>query len=113
MEWYSGHSKNTKLAVSNPPAYMMERISDLRHACDLSNRAPGEAARVVRDVVKQLTAHHDDSYAKHLSVAADRMLDSPKKATEDIMRVIAVMLSEKEQHEAELEKNKRVKPGIQ
>jgi hypothetical protein len=85
---------------------MMERISDLRHACDLSGRAPSEAKKVVMDVVGHLKAHHDGPYAEHLSAAAEKMLDSPKLAAEAIMKVISVMLSERDEHDAELEAKK-------
>jgi RNase adaptor protein for sRNA GlmZ degradation len=102
MNWYS----KTTLAASAPPAYMLERISDLRHACDLSGRAPGEAKKVIMEVVSQLSVHNDSPYAKHLTDAAEKMLDSPKLATEAIKKVISVMISEKEEHDAELEVKK-------
>jgi hypothetical protein len=87
MRWY-------KLA-SRPPAYVQERVSDIRHAAETAMVAPSDARKMLSGIISQLKSNHDDEYAKVLDGAVALMLDSPSRAG-DLMREVAeAMLSDK------------------
>lgn len=102
MNWYG----TIKVAQAKPPAYVMERISDLRHACSIAKISPSNAKAIILEVIRDLSKQHDTSYAISLEKAVGRMLDNPDDASKLVMKVIAVMLSEKIEYEDEKE-NKR------
>jgi len=89
MKWYAG--RLTKMAAG-PPAYLIERISDLRNASDVSKTAPGVARSLLREIIAQLESHNDKEFAAKLAQAERKMLDSPKMAREIIIQVVSAML---------------------
>jgi hypothetical protein len=99
MEWYS-HLLNPRTA-GKPPSYLVERISDLQHASDLAKTSPCEAKLVISRVISQLSDHHDDQFATPLKDILNILHDSPKRAVEAIGKVVATMLAEREDQEAE------------
>ncbi len=101
MNWYQPFIKT----AAKPPAYLLERISDLRHACDVAKISPREANQILTVVVSQLSTQHDDIFVLPLKDAARIMLDSPERAATAIEKVVAAMLAEKEILEAEQEEN--------
>lgn len=103
MEWY--HLSNLKLAAK-PPAYMMERISDLKHACDIAKTSPRDANKVISSIISQLSTQHDDDFIAPLQEASRIMLDSPARAQDAIQKVVQAMIAEKDIQDAEREKEK-------
>jgi len=103
MDWY--HLSNIKCAAK-PPAYLIERISDLKHACELSKTSPREANTVISAVISQLSEQHDEDFVAPLTEAARIMLDSPFRAKDAIEKVVSAMIAEKEIQDAEREDNK-------
>jgi len=101
MEWY----RPLKLAAK-PPAYMVERISDLKHACDLAKTSPRDANLVISNVITQLSGQHDDDFIAPLQEASRIMLDSPFRAQDAIQKVVSAMIAEKDIQDAEREKEK-------
>jgi hypothetical protein len=77
----------------------MERISDIRHASDVSRTSPGNAKSILEKVISQLTRQHDDEeeYVKPLKRASEILLDSPRKARDLIMLVCEAMEADKEE----------------
>lgn len=100
MEWYSS-SKIRRLA-SKPPAYMVERISDLRYAADMSKTSPSNARTVIRQVITQLKDHLDnsDAYLKPLERAANVILDNPRAARDLIVLAVSAMEMAKAREDA-------------
>ena len=54
MEWYR--------IASKPPAYLVERLSDIQYATDLARTSPSNARLIVDQIVNQLTSHMDHEY---------------------------------------------------
>lgn len=102
MEWYRRLNK----IAAKPPAYLIERISDLKHACDVAQVSPREANAVISKVISQLSKQHDDDFVVPLKDAAKIMLDSPARAKGAIEKVVEAMIAEKELLEAEIEDSK-------
>lgn len=100
MEWYR-HLSNPRTA-GKPPSYLVERISDLQHASDLTKTSPSEAKLVISRVISQLSDHHDDQFATPLKDVLRILLDSPRRAKEAIGKIVATMLAEREDQETEL-----------
>lgn len=106
MKWYAP----TILKVAaKPPSYMVERISDLQHACDVSKTSPREANTIISHVIGQLSVHHDDAFIPPLKEAGRIMLDSPTRAAQAIEQVVAAMVAEKEIMESAKEEDKWTK----
>jgi predicted ATPase with chaperone activity len=102
MDWYLKISKAAATQNSpKPPSYLIERVSDLEHACDLIYISPKEAKRVLSEVSDQLLDHHDDAFVAPLGEAARIMLDSPSKAKEMVERVASAMMLEKKRQDAQ------------
>lgn len=99
MEWYHPFIKK----AASPPAYLVERISDLKHACDIAKTSPRDANKILSEVVSQLTHHHNELFVPPLKDAARIMLDSPERATQAIQKVVEAMIAEKDIQEAERE----------
>lgn len=103
MDWY--RLSNLKIAAK-PPAYMVERISDLKHACDLAKISPREANNVISSVISQLSNQHDNDFVAPLQEASRIMLDSPFRAQDAIQKVVAAMIAEKDIQDADRERDK-------
>jgi len=99
MDWYQPFIKT----AAKPPAYILERISDLKHVCDVAKTSPREANQILSQVVSQLSTQHDDIFVLPLKEAGRIMLDSPARATTAIEKVVAAMITEKEIQESEQE----------
>jgi len=99
MEWYRPLLK----LAAQPPAYLVERISDLQYACDIAKTSPRNANQIISEVISQLSSQHDDGFITPLKDASKIMLDSPSRATEAIEKVVEAMLNEKTLQEAERE----------
>lgn len=97
MDWYR------TITAAKPPHYLVERVSDLEYACDLSKTSPREANSVVSKVISQLSGQHDDDFVPPLAEAAKIMLDSPMRAKDAIEKVVAAMLAEKDIQDSERE----------
>jgi hypothetical protein len=93
LEWY-------RLA-GKPPAYVVERISDLRHAIDVSKTSPGAARSILGRIASDLSTHHDSEYVTAIEEASRILIDSPDRARGLIAHVVASMLKHKEQRENE------------
>ena len=74
MHWFRSLLKS---AAIKPPAYMVERISDLRHAADISKSAPREAQRLIQ--------------REKLKEAEKRVLDNPLATNLLIQDIITAM----------------------
>lgn len=98
MRWYG----SSRLA-HKPPAYMVERISDLGYVTELSQKSPSSARSVLDGVIEQLSTNMDDDYVDDLKSASEIMLDNPQKARNLIDIVAAFMRADKEKYD--LEKN--------
>lgn len=96
MKWYA----NIRTAAK-PPSYLVERVSDLKHACDVAKTSPREANLVVSRVISQLSMHHDDAFVAPLKDAIGIMLDSPARARSAIEKIMAAMIAEREMSETE------------
>ena len=107
MDWYS---KTIKVA-SKPPSYLVERVSDLRHAGDLLKNGGSlrETRTLICRIISQLEQHHDDDYVKPLREACDVILDSPKKARAILEKVAELMIVERDMHDAEAEERTKNK----
>lgn len=101
MEWY--RLTMSKSAAAKAPAYLVERISDLNHACELLKTSPNEAGTVLSQVVSQLSKHHDDKFIAPIEEATKILRDSPSRASEVIQKVVEAMVAEKELQELEQE----------
>lgn len=107
MEWY-GYLSNPRTA-GKPPSYLVERVSDLQHASDLARISPGEAKLVISRVISQLSDHHDDQFATPLKDVLRILSDSPNRAKEAIGKIVATMIAERDEQEAE-QRDKWTKP---
>lgn len=96
MRWYQ-----TLRTAHKPPAYFVERISDLNHASEVSEIAPSNARSILQGVISQLESHMDDEYVDDLKMASDILLDNPKKARSLIGLVVAFMQADKSQYDLE------------
>lgn len=103
MEWYRPTISRT---AAKPPAYLVERISDLQHACTLAKTSPSEANLVIAQTISKLSGHHDDLFVPPLKAAMGIMLDSPVRGKEAVIKVIEAMIIEKEMKEAAEEDEK-------
>jgi hypothetical protein len=105
------HSRIVRAAVPKPPPYAAERISDLVHVIEASRTAPGEARRLLADVIVQLSSHHDNDFASRLGKAEGRMLDNPDLARQLVAEVISGIQQSVREHDTEEDhpwlKNKR------
>jgi hypothetical protein len=102
MEWF----RLLKKAAAKPPAYLIERISDLKHACDVAKTSPREANNILSEVSASLQKQHDEEFVAPLKEASKIMFDSPPRAINAIEKIISSMMLEKELLEAEKEKPK-------
>ena len=96
MHWFRSLLKS---AAIKPPAYMVERISDLRHAADISKSAPREAQRLIQRVMAQLDRQNDHDFAEKLKEAEKRVLDNPLAANLVIQDIITAMKIAKREDE--------------
>jgi hypothetical protein len=94
VNWYA----SVKTA-SRPPAYLVERVSDLGYASELSLTSPGAARSVLDCVISQLSAHMDDEYVESLRSASRAMLDSPNRARSIIDEVVSLMAADRDRLE--------------
>lgn len=99
----------SKSAAAKAPAYLVERISDLNHACELLNTSPREAGIVLSHVVSQLSKHHDDKFVPPLEEATKILRDSPRRASDVIKTVVDAMVAEKQLQEMEQEEKTKWK----
>ena len=90
MKWYQ-----PRLA-SKPPAYVLERISDLLRAAKVCNKSPSTAKAIVQRIINQLEEHMDEEYLSDLQRVSGIVLDSPARAKALIEIVMARMESDKE-----------------
>ena len=97
MEWYN----RLRREASKPPAYLVERISDLKHASDVSKTSPSSAKSILSTISSQLRSHQDDEYAVLITEASKVVLDSPARAREMIARAIVEMEADKRDHDTE------------
>lgn len=93
MNWY-----RPLLIANKPPAYVVERISDLLHAVEISRTSPGGARSILSNVSSQLGIHMDSEYAQEIDNVSSLMLDSPAKARALLSVVIEKMLADKEEY---------------
>lgn len=100
MKWYQPFIKE---AAAKPPTYLLERVSDLNHACEVAKTAPREANKIIAQVITDLSTQHDDVFAAPLQEAEKIMLDSPFRAISAVQKVVASMMLEKELKEDESE----------
>lgn len=101
MNWYTRIDRkaapnSTKIV---PPAYLVERISDLHHAMEVSNTSPSQAKSIIASVALKLREHHNDEYAIALEEAVSVMSDSPTRSKGIISKVIGMMLVAMQVHE--------------
>ena len=108
MLWYTKMNKQ----ASAPPAYIIERISDLSHAIELITSSPGKAKEVLLHVSERLAGQKDDEFSKPILEAVSCIIDNPSRAKEIINRVIGMMIVAKDIYE-ESEKRKTWKSLIQ
>jgi hypothetical protein len=104
MDWYAKIIKT----ASKPPSYLVERVSDIKHAGDMLKGAGSlrEAKLLIDRIISQLEQHHDDDYVKPLKEACGVILDSPKKAKAILDKVAELMLLERDMHDSEIEEKK-------
>ena len=107
MDWYSKIIKT----ASKPPSYLVERVSDIKHAGDmLKNSGSSREVKLLIDrIISQLEQHHDDDYVKPLKEACGVILDSPKKAKAILDKVAELMIVERDMHDAEIEERRKNK----
>lgn len=102
MQWYSRLYKEAQ----RPPAYLIERISDLEHAIEVSRTSPTDAKAIIQHVADRLRTHHDIEYADTLDEAVKALSDSPARSSAIISKVISMMILSKDLHdEAERKKS--------
>lgn len=109
MKWYERVITRT---AAKPPAYLMERVSDLEHACHVSKTSPREANVVISNVISELSKHHDTDFIPPLKEAGKIMLDNPFRAREAINKIVGAMIAEKELLESEREEKKSWKTKL-
>lgn len=97
MQWYSRICKYAQ----RPPAYLIERISDLEHAIELSKTSPSEASAVLAHVSQRLREHNDDEFAQTIDEAIQVMPDSPAKSQDIVAKVVGMMILAKDLREDE------------
>lgn len=97
MEWYTNYKKRL---ASKPPAYVLERISDLRHAIDVSKTSPSTAKSILSRLVAQLSSHHDNEYVNAIEDASKAILDNPVRARSIIAYVVQTMSDDKDAHDS-------------
>lgn len=97
MEWY----KRLRREASKPPAYMVERISDLKHASDVSKTSPSSAKSILSTISSQFSTHDDEDYATLITEASKVVLDNPPRAREMIARAIVAIEADKREHDLE------------
>jgi hypothetical protein len=90
VKWYQ-----PRLA-SKPPAYVLERISDLLRASKTCIKSPSNARAIIKRVISQLEEHMDEEYLADLQRISGIILDSPPRAKALIEVVMARMESDKE-----------------
>jgi hypothetical protein len=93
LNWYK-----PILTSHKPPSYVVERISDLLHAAEISITSPGGARSILANVSSQLGVHMDSEYAEEINSVSSLMLDSPVRARELLYVVIDRMLADKEEY---------------
>lgn len=108
MQWFV---KLASKPTPRPPAYALERISDLDFASKVSKTAPGDAKEILAYVATSLRKHNDEDYARLVQDAAQIILDSPSKARRMIENVILKMNSARKRLSRE-KKNERRKRQI-
>lgn len=96
MRWYEPLRTSSK-----PPAYIVERVSDLQYAIDLARRSPSGAREVLDGIIEQLGVHMDNEYVDDLQTASDIILDNPQKAMSLIGIVVSFMQADKRRHDKE------------
>lgn len=94
MRWY----QPIRLA-SKPPAYVLERVSDLLKASTICNKSPSNAKSILQRVIGQLEEHMDQEYLEDLQRASGIVLDSPQRAKSLIEIVVGRMKSDKKYKE--------------
>ena len=99
MDWYAKIIKT----ASKPPSYLVERVSDIRHASEMLKGSPREAMVLISRVIAQLEQHHDVDYVSPLKEACKMALDSPKKATELLNKTAELMVIERDIADSEAE----------
>lgn len=93
MNWYK-----PLVTAHKPPSYVVERISDLLHAAEMSMTSPGGAKSILANVSSQLGVHMDSEYAEEINNVSSLMLDSPARARELLYVVVDRMLADKEEY---------------
>ena len=106
MRWYR-LSSTPRLAKAMPPAYLVERVSDLKYALGLASQSPRASRAALLEVAASFDKHHEDLYSKPIRDAAQIVLDSPVRANEVVTHVIEVMMNEKEELRLEQEAKER------
>lgn len=96
MNWYCEYNKRL---ASKPPSYVVERISDLRHAIDVSKTSPSNAKSILARLISQLNQHLDNEYVTAIEDASRAILDNPVRARNIIAYVVQNMADDKELHE--------------
>lgn len=94
MKWYSRIRKQAK---ASPPAYMIERILDLRHIRQMASVEPGNAKDALLKTADTMDVHMDVEYAAELRGIAGVILDNPWRAKTLISEIIGRMTDEKEE----------------
>ena len=100
MQWY-----DSLRVASKPPAYMVERISDLLHASDLARTAPSDARSLIDLTVSKLVEHMDDEYVDDLTAISGIILDNPTKARDMLDLVVGIMRNDKRRLEREKQRH--------
>jgi hypothetical protein len=90
----------TKTATK-PPAYLVERLTDLERASSLCFRDPDAARKILYHLSAQFKEHLDDAFVEPVEKAALVLWDSPHKAKALIATVIGKIKSTKREHEKE------------
>lgn len=80
---------------------MVERISDLRHASDVSKTSPSSARSILSTISSQFRSHEDEDFATLITEASKVVLDNPARAREMIARAIVAIESEKQEFDLE------------
>ena len=98
MRWYK-----RIFTASKPPSYVLERVSDLSHAAEVSKTSPSNAKSLINEVVSQLEAQADQEYVDELMAACDIMLDSPSRARALVEVVTGNMMMDKQYGDSDKE----------
>jgi len=96
LRWYAKLHRESQEA---PPAYLVERISDLCHAVELMGTSPREARAVLDSVARRLRQQGDEEMAGHVEVAIKKSNDSPLEAKDMVTKVMILMEALKEEQD--------------